>query len=225
MRNRFRVVAILLAGAVAACGTDGPHHAQPAGEIQQAASRTAAAKTGHFEMTIAANDPRRAVSLTATGSFDAERHLFSVVMDSSTLVPGLDGRLAIIATPDTLFVDCPYLAQLLGAATSWISVRGPAGELFRASVVDPLQLLDTIRSGEVVPDNGVEIEVGDDGLVRRIAMRFDAAGTAAGAEGAALISVEYSDFGAPVTIELPAADRVTDETDAVNRLFGRTTGG
>ena len=43
--------------------------------------------------------------------------------------------------------------------------------------------------------------------------------------GSALVSLEYFDVGAPVVIEPPAADQVTDETDAVNRLFGGTTGG
>jgi hypothetical protein len=141
-------------------------------------------------------------------------------MDSSTVVPGLDGQLAIIATPDDLLIECPYLAGLLGASTNWISVRGPANEL-RASVIDPLQLVDTIRRGELAADDVGEIEIGDDGFVRRITMRFDADET----DGGALISVEYSNLGAPVTIDLPAAERVTDETDALNLLFGGTTGG
>jgi hypothetical protein len=47
-------------------------------------------------------------------------------------------------------------------------------------------------------------------------MRFAGGGN----EGGVLVSLEYFDVGAPVAIEPPAADQVTDETDAVNRLFG-----
>jgi hypothetical protein len=44
-------------------------------------------------------------------------------------------------------------------------------------------------------------------------------------EGSVLVSVEYFDVGAPVLIDPPAADQVTDETDAFDRLFGGPTGG
>lgn len=210
MRYRFAVAAFVLAGVLAGCGGD-----------DRPDQRIAAARTGRFEMTIVANGPSRAVSLRATGSFDDERHLFSLVTDYSELMPGLEGPLAIIATPDAVFVDCPYLARLLGASTRWISVRGSSNELFGSSVIDPVQFLDAVRTGGLVPEKDLSIDVGDDGLVRRIVMRFDAAGK----EGGALVTLEYFDFGAPVVIEPPAADQVTDETDAVNRLFGGTTGG
>ena len=55
-------------------------------------------------------------------------------------------------------------------------------------------------------------------------MRF-ADGSEESERGSALVSVEYFDIGVPVVIEPPAAGVVTDETDAVNRLFGGTTGG
>ena len=105
-----------------------------------------------------------------------------------------------------MFIDCPYLTRLLGVPTKWIKVSGESGELIRTSFIDPLRLLGGVSR---------------DGLVPRTTMRF-----AGGAnEGGALVSLEYFDIGAPVVIEPPAADQVTDETAAVKRLFGGTTGG
>ena len=147
------------------------------------------------------------MTLGATGAFDDDRHRFSLRTESSGFVPGLDGPVSVVSTPGALFVDCPYLTRLLGAPTKWISVRGGDNESLRASIIDPLLVFDAVGR--------------DDGLVRRTTMRF-ADGSE---EGSALVSLEYFDVGAPVVIEPPAADQVTDETDAVNRLFGGTTGG
>jgi hypothetical protein len=158
-------------------------------------------------MTIVANGPSRNASLNASGSFDDERRLYSVVTDFSGFAPGLDGAMAMVATPDAVFVDCAYLTRLLGAPTKWIKVSGGSSELIRTSFIDPLHVFDEVRS--------------TDRLVRRTTMRF-ADGEQ---EGSALVSLEYFDIGAPVVIEPPAADQVTDETAAVNRLFGGTTGG
>jgi hypothetical protein len=44
-------------------------------------------------------------------------------------------------------------------------------------------------------------------------------------DGGVVLSIEYFDVGAPVVIEPPAAEKLTDETDAVDRLFGGRTGG
>jgi len=196
MDHRFAGVAFAIAGILAACVSDaGP--AQP----------VIAPRTGRFTITIAANGSSRNASLSATGSFDDERHRVSLVTDFSGFVPGLDGPIAMVATPDAVFVDCPYLTRLLGAPTKWIKVEGAAGEIVRASFVDPWHLLDTVDRR--------------DGLVPGTTMRF-AGGPE---EGSALVSLEYFDVGAPVVIEPPAADQVTDETDVVNRLFGGTTGG
>jgi hypothetical protein len=157
-------------------------------------------------VTIVANGSSQNASLNASGSFDDDRHLFSFVTEFSGFAPGLDGPMAIVATPEAVFIDCPYLTRLLRAPTKWIEVSGPNGDLIRTSVIDPLRLLG---------------QVSGDGLVPRTTMRFADGET----EGSALVSVEYFDIGAPVVIEPPAADQVTDETAAVNRLFGGTTGG
>ena len=196
MDHRVAIAALVLAGAFAGCGGDRSPD-QP----------IAAPRTGRFEVTIVARAPDQAVSLRATGAFDDDRQLFSLRTESSGFVPGLDGPVSVVSTPDALFVDCPYLTRLLGAPTRWISVRGGDGESLRASIIDPLLLLDNVAT--------------DDGLVRRTTMRF-ADGSE---EGSAVVSLEYFDIGAPVVIEPPAADQVTDETDAVKRHFGGTTGG
>jgi hypothetical protein len=196
MRYRFALAAFVLIQVVMACGGDHRHD-----------ERTIERPTGRFEMTIVADPPTQEVSLRATGSFDDERHLYSVVTEFSAFVPGIDGPVAIVATPDAVFVDCPYLTRLLGVTTRWIVVRGTASERLRSAIIDPLGLLDAVRIR--------------DGLVRRTTMRFaDGSG-----ESSALVSLEYFDIGAPVVIEPPAAAQVTDQTDAVNRLFGGTTGG
>jgi hypothetical protein len=158
-------------------------------------------------MTIVANDPNQPVTLRVSGSFDVDRGAFSLVTDLGELMPGLGTRFAVVATPEAVFVECPYLAGMLGAPTKWISVRGAGGDLVRSWIVDPLQL---VAAGE-----------GGDGLLRDSTMGF-AGGSD---EGSALVSVKYVDIGAPVVIDPPAADQVTDETDAFTRLFGGTTGG
>jgi hypothetical protein len=195
MRCRFAIAAFVLAVALAACGGE---DRRPPG--------VAAPRTGRFVMTIVAAGPEHA-SLRATGSFDHERRRFSLVTDFSGFVPGLDGPTAMVATPEAVFVDCAYLTRLLGASTKWIKVSGDGSERLRTSITDVLALLDA------VPDAG--------GLVPQTTMRFAGRGN----EGDVLVSLEYFDVGAPVVIEPPAADQVTDETDAVNGLFGGTTGG
>jgi hypothetical protein len=194
MRHPFAVAAFVL-GVLASCGED--HHDQHIVPV----------RTGRFELTIVANEPTRPVSFRATGSFDADRAVFSLTTDFGELGPGFGDAVEIVATPGAVFVDCPYLTRLLGAPTKWISVRGAAGDIVRSWIVDPLRVLDAAGSSA--------------GLVRGTTMRF-----ADGSEdGSVLVSLEYFDEGAPVDIDPPAADQVTDETDVFNRLFGGTTGG
>jgi hypothetical protein len=179
MRHRFAIAAFVLSMLLVACSGDDVHD-----------QRIAAPRTGRFELTIAANATSGTVSVVARGSFDDERRRYSFDTDVSGFVPGLDGHLAIIATPDVVFVDCPYLSRLLKAPTAWISVRGPSGDLFRTAIIDPRQLSDGMSS-----------------------------------DRDASVSVEYFDVGTSVVIEPPAQSEVTDETDALNRLMGGTTGG
>ena len=196
MDHRFAVAAFVLSALLASCG--GEHS-------QDRPTRTA--RTGRFEISIVADEPGGPVTLRASGSFDLDQGAYSLVTDVGALVPGLDGRFAIVATADVVFVDCPYLARLLGASTRWISVGGPGAELVRSWIIDPRQLVGSREEG--------------DGLVSDSTMHF-ADGSD---EGGVLVSVEYFDVGAPILIDPPAADQVTDETDAFDRLFGGPTGG
>jgi hypothetical protein len=196
MRHRFAIAAFVLSVLSASCG--GEHSRDRPIEP---------ARTGRFELTIVADDADQSVTLRVSGSFDVDRGAFSLVTDFGELVPGLGARFAVVATPEAVFIECPYLARMLGATTEWVSGRGAGGDLVRSWIVDPLQL---VAAGE-----------GGDGLVRDSTMRF-AGGSD---EGRALVSVKYFDVGAPVVIDPPAADQVTDETDAFTRLFGGTTGG
>jgi hypothetical protein len=195
MHHRVAIAVFVLIGLLAACGDDDPPP-QPAD----------ARRTGRFTMTIDVNRPGHNAMLRASGAFDDERRRYSLNTDISGFVPGLDGPMAMVAMPDAVFIDSPSLTRLLEAPTKWIKVTGASGELIRTAFVDGLRLVGAISS---------------DGLVPRTTMRF--AGGANG--GVALVSLEYFDIGAPVVIEPPAADQVTDETAAVKRLFGGTTGG
>jgi hypothetical protein len=105
-----------------------------------------------------------------------------------------------------LYLDFPALAHRLGASTPWISVRAGDHDVLGLRELDPVHLLDRL------PSDGTNVERGDDGLVRRITTRFDAPGD----DDDVVLTVAYSDLGAPVTIEPPPADQVTDETQAVN---------
>jgi hypothetical protein len=157
-------------------------------------------------VTIEAARPEGGASLHASGAFDDDRRRYAVEANVAGFVPGLDGPVAIVATSDAVYIDCPYLTRLLETPTRWIKVSGEGASVLRSSFIDPLRSLG---------------RVGGDGLVPRTTMRF-ADGQD---EGGALVSLEYFDIGAPVVIEPPPADQVTDETAAVNRLFGGTTGG
>jgi hypothetical protein len=230
MYGRFGVAVIVLAGVLGACGggSDRGHPQSPIGatpgEIAGAAARTAAASSGRFEMSIVANGAGTDVSVRAHGSFDNRRHLYSLSTDAAMLVAGFAGPLEVIATPDTVYLRAPRLARQLRAPTEWIGARRPNDDQLVSRLVDPAGVLDLLQSGRATIAGAPAEVVVEDGLVRRITMRFDAAAGKEGA-GSAVVSLQYSDFGAPVTIEPPSADQVTDETDVLEPLIGAKTGG
>jgi hypothetical protein len=191
--NRVVLAAFVLVGLFVACSDD---HAPP--------SPVAVPRTGRFTMTITATAPGRQGTLRASGSFDDDRRRYALDADVEGFVPGLDGPLAVVATPEVVFLDCPYVAERLGAPTRWIKLVGASGDLIRTSLLDPLQTF--VRNGR-------------GGFVPATTMRF-----AGGADGGAEVSVEFFDIGAPVAIEPPAPELVTDETAEVNRLFAATGG-
>ena len=204
MDHRVVVAACTLAAVLVGCGGGRGVH-----------GGVAAPDTGRFAFTITANGSNRTGLLRASGSFDDDRGRVSLVVEASGFVPGLDGPVAIVAVPDALYLDCPYLRRLLGVPTTWMKVTGAAPAGFRDAFLDPLRLLDLARG----------VGRGRDQLVPHTTMRF-ADGAEGGAEdGDVLISVEDYAVGLPVVIEPPAAAEVTDETDAIKRLFGGTTGG
>jgi hypothetical protein len=221
MRVECAVAAFVLIGGLVGCGADSEPAHGPSPTVDEAIARTEAATTARYAVTIVAGGAGSPVSVRATGSFDRQQGAFSLVTDVSTIEPDLDGRLTIVATANQLFVDCPSLAGLLQVATRWIGVRGAAGDAIRASVFDPLRVLATARRSVSSAGADVEVDVGADGLVRRVTMRFDAPRS----RSAATLSVEFFDVGKPVDIRPPAAEQVTDETDALNRLLGGSTGG
>jgi hypothetical protein len=134
--------------------------------LVQAASQTAAAHTGRFEMTIATSVAGHDAHLDATGAFDADQHLYSLSMDFSSLLSSLGGTggsdgssdlggmfsslfkspLEIVATSDTIYIKFPFIAQLLGAGTEWISVESDkAPTASSLDSADPTAFLDFVR--------------------------------------------------------------------------------
>ena len=227
MRFAFAVGAFVLVAGLGACTAPDPAPSvpsRPPGAVDAAIARTEAAATFRYTVTVVASGADRPVSVQASGVFDRDQGAFTLATDLSTIQPDLGGPMTIVATPTLLYVDCPPLVRLLGAPTRWISVEGSSAEAIRASVVDPTQVLELARRADPsMPSSGVSVDVtvGDDGLVRRVCVRFDAADRGS----AAVLSAEFFDVGSPVEVRTPAPDEVTDETDALNRLFGGSTGG
>ena len=120
-----------------------------------------------------------------------------------------------MAIDGVLYLEFPALARRLGAATPWVSVRTDGDDVLGMRTFDPAQLLDRLSSTDLTVDRG------PDGLVRRITTRFDAPGD----DDDVVLTVAYSDLGAPVTIDPPPADQVTDETEALHGRSGTGTGG
>src|SRR4029077_1756907 len=90
MRHKTGWVVVAAALVLAACsggsggGEQGAVVGTPGGVVD-AATHTAAAKTGHVEMSIDTIANGQETHFGATGAFDADRHLFSMSLDLSSL--------------------------------------------------------------------------------------------------------------------------------------------
>jgi hypothetical protein len=166
-------------------------------------------------MAFTANGTRQDVLLSARGAFDRRSRRYAIDVGGTAL----DGKWATvprrtISIDGVLYVDFPDLARRLGAPTAWLRARVGGDDLLGVQALDPSRILDTLGS------RAAEVERGPDGLVRRVVMRFDAPG-----EDGVVLTVAYSDLGAPVTIEPPPPDQVTDETEALTHRRSTRTGG
>lgn len=171
-------------------------------------------QSGRFTVAFAANGTRQDVLLSASGAFDRRRRRYMMEVSGAAL----EGRWAsvprrTIAIDGVAYVDFPALARRVGASTPWISARVGGDDVLGVQSLDPTRILDTLGS------HGAQVERGPDGLVRRVTMRFDAPG-----EDGVVLTVAYSDLGAPVTIEPPPPDQVTDETETLTHRSTRTGG-
>ena len=178
------------------------------------ATPNGAAESGRFTMTFTANGTRQDVLLSAHGAFDRRRRRYAMEVSGAVL----EGRWEevprrLVSIDGTVYVDFPDLARRVGAATPWISARVGGDDLLHVQSLDPSRILETVGSRDA------QVERGSDGLVRRIIMRFDAPG-----EDGVVLTVAYTDLGAPVTIEPPPPEAVTDETEALTHRR-RPTGG
>ena len=205
-----------------------------AGTVGQPAvlARGRVPETGRFTLEITAKDPGGDTLVSARGVFDHRNRRFSLDVAGTAAASPFSPRRAI-AADGVVYLDFPALARRLGVTTPWISVRTGGDDVLGLRRLDPDRMLDMASSSDAVSrasssdavsrasSSDVTVERGDDGLVRRITMRFDARGE----DGGVVLTVAYSDLGAPVIIEPPPADQVSDVTEAVNRRSGRRTGG
>ena len=200
----------LCAVALTACvsGSAAGHAATPV-----AANRMA--ESGRFTIEYTANGTRRDVLLSARGAFDRRHRRYAMEVGGTAL----EGRWTdtprrTVSIDGVVYVDFPDLARRLGASTGWISARVGDADLPGVQSLDPTHILETLGA------RGALVERGVDGLVRRVTMRFDAPG-----KDGVVLTVAYSDLGAPVTIEPPPPDQVTDETEALTHRRSTRTGG
>ena len=196
-----------------------------AGTVGQPAvlARGRVPETGRFTLEITAKDPGGDTLVSARGVFDHRNRRFSLDVAGTAAASPFSPRRAI-AADGVVYLDFPALARRLGVTTPWISVRTGGDDVLGLRRLDPDRMLDLASSSDAVSmasSSDATVERGDDGLVRRITMRFDARGE----DGGVVLTVAYSDLGAPVIIEPPPADQVSDVTEAVNRRSGRRTGG
>ena len=200
----------MCAVALTACvsGSAAGHAASPV-----AANRMA--ESGRFTIEYTANGTRRDVLLSARGAFDRRHRRYAMEVGGTALEGRWSGTpRRTVSIDGVVYVDFPDLARRLGAPTPWISARVGDDDLPGVQSLDPTHILETLGA------RGALVERGTDGLVRRISMRFDAPG-----EDGVVLTVAYSDLGAPVTIEPPPPDQVTDETETLTHRRSTPTGG
>ena len=177
-------------------------------------SRPGVPESGRFIVSFTANGTRQDVLLSANGVFDRGRHRYALEVDGMVLAHRGDLPRRTVSVDGVVYMDFPDLARRLGVTTPWMSARTGGDDVLGLSAFDPTRVLDTLGAADAA------VERGPDGLVRRVTMRFDAPG-----EDGIVLTVAYSDLGAPVTIEPPPADQVTDETEALTHRRGPRTGG
>jgi hypothetical protein len=172
--------------------------ATPTGLVD-AATHTAAARTGHVEMSIDTVANGLESHFGANGAFDAERHLFSMSLDLSSLLaaslhapPTSSGNASssplgstanVIATDNVVYLDFPLFARLVGVKTQWMSVPASTGAS-TFDVADPSAFLDFLHgTGGAVTDMGHEQIRGVDTTHLHATVKLrDALNSASGAE-------------------------------------------
>ena len=210
MRNRGVPRALLLIVVLGGCVTGGrspvgPDRADRAPDVPGTAS---------FTVTYTANDPGRKILLTARGAFDHRRHRCAVEL-SGSLTAGRAAPRRTVVVDGVVYLDFPDLARRLGVTTPWIRARLDPDNPYDPREFDPDRFLSVASSGDA------QVERDPSGLVRRITMRFDAPEDG----GGVVLTVTYDDVDAPVTIEPPPAEQVTDKSDVLSRRPGTPTGG
>ncbi len=184
MRHKSGWVVAALVFVLAACSSGGNGAekvavvATPSG-LMDAAAHTAAAKTGHVEMKVDTVANGVQSEFDSNGAFDADRHLFSMSLDLSSLLSaslhmpangsgsngttpsgGQTSSLAstanVVATDDVVYLDFPLFARIVGVNTQWMSVPATTGAS-TFNVADPSAFLDFLHgAGGQVTDMGRE---------------------------------------------------------------------
>ncbi|HEU4450419.1 MAG TPA: hypothetical protein VFR63_10630 [Gaiellaceae bacterium] len=237
--RRILLVPFALAAALvlAACGGSESAAPEPPTtiDVAQAAARTADAGSARFSIT-AEGGP--AGSFTGEGELAGRRGRLELHFAEAAggLFPA---HVEAVYVEGALYVRFSGLAGLLpGLATGgkeWLRVDlgadGEAlGEYLDLGGGDPTRVLETLEAagafaevaGEqvrgvettryrgTVASDRVDVWVGEDGLVRRVAVR---------ARGGADVRLELFDFGADVEVERPSADEVAELGDLLQGGF------
>jgi hypothetical protein len=304
MRHKTGWVVAALAFVLAACSSGGSGAqkvtvaATPSGLIE-AATHTAASKTGHVEMQIDTVANGQQSAFDAKGAFDADRHLFAMSLDLSSLLSAtmhtppsnasnssnssntsgssggqtssLGSTANVVATDDVVYLDFPLFARLVGVKTQWMSVPATTGAS-TFDVADPSAFLDFLHgAGGQVTDMGreeirgvdtqhlhatvklqdaldsasgpardrlqraidqlgkddsalldaempVDVYIDNDGMVRELVFDFSSPDTTDSTASKATLTVDLSDFGTDVGIQVPPPDQVTDVTAKLAQL-------
>ena len=121
------------------------------------------------------------------------------------------------------------MGEALGQTSGEEDAGTPEGELFDESSTDPFA--EGMEEFFAMLDTGFEVEVwiDDDNLIRRLA--YDLASMFAGLAGpddvipSSLITVEFYDFDADISVEAPPPETIVDDPSLLRDYSGGGTGG
>lgn len=241
MRRRAALLLAVAPLALAACGGGSKStktvELSPAAYVRQSAQKTAASASEHLKLTGAVTVSGQ--SVTVTGSGDFKDHSGSLHLDFSA--GGLTGGIDAVLDGTDLYLKSPLFADALPKGKTWLKLdlakaaKARGVDLSTLASQDPAQTLAQLKSlknvtkvgdeqaggvdathyrGHLVktattPGGRYDVWIGkDDGMVHKVSFSSTIA-----PQQRLDTSVELSDFGKDVTIEVPSAAETVDATN------------